>query len=199
MFPPPLLALHMCADKVPSFHCLFCHGYEERGAPSAGVLAIGELSAVPPALHLGRAARQLAGAVTIYTDGSESLSTALAKEIGSHEKDRIRTDSRQISKLVKEDEGTDITIHFRDGTTMRETFLVHRPKTDLNGPFAQQLGLELLPTGDIKTTPPFHETSSQGVFAIGDCASPGKIVANAIATGAFAGAGVAAQLQVSVL
>jgi hypothetical protein len=30
---------------VESFHCLFCHGYEERGAASAGVFAIDELCA----------------------------------------------------------------------------------------------------------------------------------------------------------
>lgn len=137
--------------------------------------------------------------MTIYTDGSDTLAAALLAGLATHEKEAIRTDSRVIARLVKEKEGTDITIHFRDGTTVREGFLVHRPKTQLNGPFAQQLSLELSPQGDIQTSPPFGETSTKGVFAAGDCAAPGKIVANAISTGAFAGAGVAAQLQASVL
>lgn len=49
--------------------------------------------------------------------------------------------------------------------------------------------------GAIATTPPFRETSVKGVFAAGDCATQGKSVANAVATGSFTGAGVAAQLQ----
>lgn len=159
------------------------------------MLAIGDLAALPPALHLARSAKQLSANVTIYTDGSDTLATALAAGLSAYEKQIIHTDTRPIAKLVKEKEGTDITIHFRDGTTAREVFLVHRPKTELNGPFAQQLSLELTPQGDIQTTPPFGETSTLGVFAVGDCASPGKIVANAISTGAFAGAGATAKLQ----
>ncbi|KAI1176311.1 putative thioredoxin reductase glit-like protein [Nemania sp. FL0916] len=182
------------------FHCLFCHGYEERGAASVGVLAIGEVANVPPALHLARAAKQLADKVTIYTGGSSELASAVSAALKDSEKSTIVTDARPIAKLVKEKEGTDVTIHFGDGSgSAREGFLVHRPKTELNGPFAQQLALELTPGGDIQTTPPFGETSVPGVFAAGDCASAGKIVANALSTGAFSGAGVAAKLQASVL
>ncbi|KAI0107211.1 putative thioredoxin reductase glit-like protein [Nemania sp. FL0031] len=181
------------------FHCLFCHGYEERGAASAGVLAIGDVADIPPALHLARAAKQLADKVTIYTGGSSDLASALGAALRDDEKSAIVADARPIARLVKESEGTDVTIHFSDGSSAREVFLVHRPKTELNGPFAQQLALELTPQGDIQTTPPFGETSVPGVFAAGDCVSMGKIVANAISTGAFTGAGVAAKLQASVL
>lgn len=188
------LTRHPC-----SFHCLFCHGYEERGAASAGVLAIGDIADIPPALHLARAAKQLADKVTIYTGGSSDLASALSAALRDEEKSTIIADARSIARLVKESEGTDVTIHFSDGSSAREVFLVHRPKTELNGPFAQQLALELTPQGDIQTTPPFGETSVPGVYAAGDCASAGKIVANAISTGAFTGAGVAARLQASVL
>ncbi|KAI1120228.1 putative thioredoxin reductase glit-like protein [Nemania abortiva] len=181
------------------FHCLFCHGYEERGAASAGVLAIGDVANIPPALHLARAAKQLADKVTIYTGGASDLASALSAALKDDEKTAISTDARPITRLVKENEGTDVTVHFADGSSAREVFLVHRPKTELNGPFAQQLALELTPNGDIQTTPPFGETSVPGVFAAGDCASMGKIVANAISTGAFSGAGVTAKLQASVL
>ncbi|KAI8632627.1 putative thioredoxin reductase glit-like protein [Xylariaceae sp. FL1651] len=181
------------------FHCLFCHGYEERGASSAGVLAIGDIADIPPALHLARAAKQLADKVTIYTGGASDLAEALNGALKENEKSSIVTDTRTIAELEKASSGTDVTIHFSDGSSAREVFLVHRPKTELNGPFAQQLALELTPQGDIQTTPPFGETSVPGVFAAGDCASMGKIVANAISTGAFAGAGATAKLQASVL
>lgn len=154
---------------------------------------------MPPALHLARSAKQLANKVTIYTDGSDTLAASLTSRLRDAEKDSIITDTRPIVRLEKEKEGTDVTIHFSHGPSVREGFLVHRPKTELNGPLAQQLGLQLTPQGDIVTTPPFGETSVPGVFAAGDCAAPGKIVANAIATGAFAGAGVTAKLQAGAL
>lgn len=72
---------------------------------------------------------------------------------------------------------------------------VHKPKTKLNGPFAEQLGLELTPVGDIKVTQPFGETSMQGVFAVGDAVAPIKTVPVAAAGGAVASAGLAMQLQ----
>lgn len=182
-----------------SFHCLFCHGYEERGAESAGVLAIGDVGSVHPALHLARSAKQLAKKVTIYTDGAQELADSLMGGLHASEKGAIVTDTRPISKLVKDKEATAVSVHFSWGPPAREGFLVHRPKTQVNGPFAQQLGLQLTPQGDLLTTQPFYETSVPGVFAVGDCASPGKIVANAVASGASAGAGATAKIQAETL
>ncbi|ERF72163.1 hypothetical protein EPUS_02954 [Endocarpon pusillum Z07020] len=181
------------------YHCLFCKGYEDRGAASAGVLAIDDVAAVPPALHLARSARRLASTVTLYTNGAEDLAHALKAGLHEQEKAHIHTDTRPIAKLIKTDQGSSVTICFRDDSSppATEGFLVHRPKMQLNGPCAQQLKLKLTPQGDIQTTPPFGETSVQGVFAAGDCAASGKIVANALSMGAFASAGVAAQLQAS--
>lgn len=73
--------------------------------------------------------------------------------------------------------------------------MAHKPKCQLSGSFAQQLGLELSPQGDLKATPPFYQTSSHGVFTAGDASYPVKIVPNALFTGAAAAAGVSAQLQ----
>ena len=55
------------------FHCLFCHGYEEKNVVSAGVLAVGDISAPMMSLHMARMAKRLAPKVTIYTDGAEEL------------------------------------------------------------------------------------------------------------------------------
>jgi len=73
--------------------------------------------------------------------------------------------------------------------------LAHKPKCQLSGTFAQQLGLELSPPGDLKATPPFYQTSLHGVFTAGDASYPVKIVPNAMFTGAAAAAGASAQLQ----
>ncbi|KAJ0365830.1 hypothetical protein COL154_004107 [Colletotrichum chrysophilum] len=58
----------------------------------------------------------------------------------------------------------------------------------------EQLQLELTEAGAIKTSQPFYETTVQGVFAVGDCASTMPAVVNALAMGAFAAGGLVAQL-----
>lgn len=78
-------------------------------------------------------------------------------------------------------------------------FQVHKPRTEINGPFARQLSLELTEQGDIKTTPPFYESSIPGVFAAGDCTTPLKAVSQAVAMGTFVAAGVVGQLGVDRL
>ena len=68
------------------------------------------------------------------------------------------------------------------------------PATKLNGPFIEQLGLDVDAQGTIVTSSPFYETSVQGVFAVGDCATPMKSVSQAMAMGSFAAAGVVGKL-----
>lgn len=86
-------------------------------------------------------------------------------------------------------------MHLEGGEKKTEAFLAHKPKGVLNGPFADQLGLELTPQGDIKTIGPFMESSVKGVFAGGDSASPMKSAVVALSSGAFLAAGIAAQLE----
>ncbi len=188
----------IAAHCVNSFHCLFCHGYEERFSASSGVLAVGDLSSTPPAMHFARNALQLTpNAVTIYTNGSESLFDSVTSALGPDSK--IKADARTISRLEKGPHRAEVILHFSDGSQAVEGFIAHKPKCQLNGTFAQQLGLELTPQGDLKVTPPFYATSLPGVFTAGDTSSPVKIAPNALFTGAAAAAGVAAQLQAEAL
>ena len=73
-------------------------------------------------------------------------------------------------------------------------FIAHSPPTQQAAPFAQQLGLEMTPMGDIATSGPFGATSMPDVFAAGDAAVMGKAIPVAMGTGASAGAGVANDL-----
>ena len=107
----------------------------------------------------------------------------------------MKVDSRTISRLEKGPDRAEVILHFNDGSQAVEGFLAHKPKCQLSGTFAQQSGLELTPQGDLKTTPPFYQTSLKGVFSAGDVVSPIKIAPNALFTGAVAAAGVSAQLQ----
>jgi pyruvate/2-oxoglutarate dehydrogenase complex dihydrolipoamide dehydrogenase (E3) component len=135
-------------------------------------------------------AKQLSDEVTILTHGSEEVA-AQVKAMAA--KSPFKVDSREISKLEHVDDG--VKICFKDGSSKCVKFIVHNPLTLPQGGFVQQLGLELLPTGDIKADAPMYQTSSRGVFAAGDCITSFKVVPHAIASGNFAAVAVATQLQ----
>ncbi|KGO58809.1 hypothetical protein PEX1_100850 [Penicillium expansum] len=128
----------------------------------------------------------------LYTHGAQERTEALEKT--SHDKG-IKVDSRPVTRLVKGPGPSDVEVGFEDSTKRIEGFLVHKPKTEINGPFAEQLGLYLTSDGDIKTAKPFYSTSVPGVFAAGDCAVPMKAVVTAMSSGTLVAGGLAGQLQ----
>lgn len=177
-----------------SYHCLFCHGYEDAGKPSAGILALGEISVPAAAIAFARSAKQITSKVVIYTSNNPTVHTAIADLLGPNNT-AITIDDRDIAFLALGAEGSGITITFTDGSSVQEAFLAHKPPTKLNGPFAEQLGVELAPSGDIKVTPPFGAASVKGVYAAGDCATPMKNAMQAMHMGTFAAVGMARDLQ----
>ncbi|KAL4969537.1 thioredoxin reductase gliT [Aspergillus stella-maris] len=176
------------------YHCLFCDGYEERGQETVGVLGVGPIANVQRAVHLARMAHQLSESVTIYTNGNITLveEIKMAVENASW----LKVDARPISRFEKGEVGKTVNVHFQDKSAAKqEGFLVYNPKTEINGSFATQLALNMTEGGDIQTTQPFYETSVQGVFAVGDCATPLKAVTPAVSMGSLTAGGLVAQLQ----
>lgn len=175
------------------YHCLFCHGFEQRDAKSVGVLAIGELANPKFALHMAYMARRLAKKVVVYTDGADDVAEQVALLIKPGF--NLTIERRSIECLSKGTGESDVIVHLEGGEQQTQGFLAHRPKTEVNGPFARQLALDLTESGDIKTSQPFLETSVPGCFATGDCATFMKAVSSAMSMGAFGAGGLAAQLQ----
>ncbi|KAI0841362.1 thioredoxin reductase glit [Hypoxylon sp. FL0890] len=185
------------------FHCLFCHGFEERGASSAGVLAMGPMlggaggpSAPLMAPVIARMAGRLADHVTVYTDGNKELGALIRETLKSPPK--FHVENRRVVCLSKDpqvegDAGVIVTLE--DGTTNREMFLAHAPAVELNGPFAADLGVALAPQGNVDAQPPFYTTSVPGVYAAGDCATFMKAVPMATMMGSCVAAGLAHVLQ----
>jgi gliotoxin/aspirochlorine biosynthesis thioredoxin reductase len=174
------------------FHCLFCHGYEERGAESVGVLATGFLSDPKMAIHVGRMAKQLAGKVTVYTHGNEALHHQVASLLEGDP--AFFLDARVVSSVEMSGQGSEIVLTFASGETVKEDFLANTPGTGNNGPFIEQLRLELGGNGEVKTSSPFQETSMPGVYAAGDIATVMRAVPMAMAQGSMCAAGVVASL-----
>ncbi|KAG9230920.1 hypothetical protein BJ875DRAFT_487493 [Amylocarpus encephaloides] len=177
-----------------SFHCLFTFGLEHRGSASAGILSMGYAANPFHASILIEDARKFAEIITVYTNGD----VVLANKIQDTGVPDILFDHRKIRRLGSARDGPGITIDFEEGETKLEDFIVHQPPTRVNPAIVEQLGLKLDARGDIMTTPPFYETNVEGVFAAGDCASPFKMIANAMLMGANAGAGIARQLPRSI-
>lgn len=176
------------------FHCLFCHGFEQRDAKSAGVLAVGDLANPKVALHMAYMARRLAKQVVVYTDGADDVAEQVA--LGIKPGFNLTIERRSIERLSRGSGESDVVVHLNGGEEEQtQGFLVHKPKTEVNGPFARQLALDLTEAGDIKTSQPFYETSMPGVFATGDCATFMKAVTSALSMGALGSGGLASQLQ----
>jgi thioredoxin reductase len=143
-------------------------------------------------MHAARHATQLSKKVTIYTNGNSDLAKQFEESFSGSP--AFAADARKITKLVKGPKGGQVVMHFEDGSEVTEGFLGHAPITKAKGPFAEQLGIDTTPMGDLVTKPPFLATNVKGVFAAGDNSTPMKITPNALFTGSLAGAGVSAQL-----
>ncbi|KAK7042376.1 hypothetical protein R3P38DRAFT_2511450 [Favolaschia claudopus] len=174
------------------FHCLFCHGYEERGQDSVGVIGTGLISNSDIMLHAAPNAARLAKHVNIYTNDNASL---LASTKAGLHSSKFAFDDRKITKYRLVDGGPAVEITFADGSTKTEGWLVSHPNVEQRAPFAEQLGLELGPMSSITVQPPFNETAVKGCFAAGDAATPMKNVVQALHMGSFGAAGMTSQLQ----
>lgn len=106
------------------FHCLFCHGYEEKNVASAGVLAVGDMANPYGALHMARMAKRLTPNVTIYTDGADELAQKMAEAAVD---DDIKVESQPITLFEKGAEESSVVVHLKDGQTITEGFLVSFP------------------------------------------------------------------------
>lgn len=143
-----------------------------------------------------RFANRLAIKVVIYTNVDE-IATAGIMALISDTKPESKTakcisvDGRKIKKFVRRSNPGELEVFFEDGESKVEGLLGHTPQGKLNGPFVQQLGLEVTPSRDYKVNPPFNETNVRGVFAAGDSSSPLKMATLAVSSGSLCAGGIA--------
>jgi len=150
------------------------------------------------ALHLTHLLSQLTSTVTIYTHGNTDLATDLrTRLVELTQPSSVNIDNRTITRLTLESPAqSTMQIHFADNTIATEDFIGHAAITRLNGPFADQLGIDVSPSGaEYLVSGPTNETNVKGVYAAGDTMTMLKVWPNAIASGSVTGAGVAIALQ----
>ncbi len=143
--------------------------------------------------HVARMAKRLSNHTTIYTSSSPEQTDQIKALIHGT---KITVDSRPISSFALIGDGPEVKVTFADGSEVVEGFIAsHPPVGQSAGDLAEQLGLEMTPTGEIKVSPPFNETSVKGCFAAGDAATMMKSVVSAMYMGSFVGVGAVSQLQ----
>ena len=103
------------------FHCLFCHGYEERGAKSACLLAVPDLAAPGMVMHVARMARRLVGSVTVYTNGDGKLGEEVLKMSG---KSGVKIENRKVERLEKGEGESEVVVVLEGGVKVSEGFMV---------------------------------------------------------------------------
>ncbi|MDY0985332.1 NAD(P)/FAD-dependent oxidoreductase [Microbacterium sp. CFBP9023] len=171
-----------------AFSCPFCDGHEHAGR------SIGILGPAPRADHLIGLLGRIVGDITVFPV-EQPFS---ADETRTLEGLGVRVSAEPVAALAPEAADVRITTastaHTVAGVFVASGSLRHR------APFADQLGLELLPSGSIEIDD-FGRTSQPGVFAAGDLAHraslPGPMasVLLASAAGQMAAVGVIQSLM----
>jgi thioredoxin reductase len=140
-------------------------------------------------------AAQLTEKVTLYTNGDDSVEMELKPMVSALVQSKFSIEARKIKQLSGTESGDSVTVEFEDGTSKVEKFLVHNPQTTAQGPFVTQLGLAVTPLGDIQADGPFYQTSVPGVYAVGDCSTPYKVIPSSITSGCNAAVAASAEIQ----
>jgi thioredoxin reductase len=158
-------------------HCPYCHGFEHKGLKTA-IIGNGDMG-----YELAKVIRNWTDTLTLYTNGTSTLSPEEVLKLNSH---GILIIENEIADIEQND-GNVVRVHFKD--TLPETPEVIYTQL----PFKQQcdipekLGLDMTEKGFIFVNK-CRETSIPGIFGAGDCLSLFRSVANAVASGNKAGA-----------
>lgn len=164
-------------------HCPYCHGYEFRGR-KIGIMINGDR-----AFHVAGLVKNLSANVSLFTSGKPQFSD---EQIRKLQENGIGIFEQPVAEIIHS-EGNLSGIMLEDGTVHSMDALYASLPFEQHSGIAAQLECELTETGHIRTDA-FQKTSTEGVFACGDNASPMRSVAYAVASGNIAGAMVNHQL-----
>ncbi len=138
-------------------HCPYCHGHEFAGQP-VGLLGLG-----PATQHLVGMLAPIAARLTVLTDGAEpdpELAAALAAR-------GVAVRTHRVTEVSPSSLGAVVSLE--DGTQEDLGGLFVSTTLSQSAPFAEDLGLRLLPSGCIEVDE-FGATSVPGIYAAGDLA-----------------------------
>jgi thioredoxin reductase len=171
------------------FHCPFCHGWEVRDE------ALGVLDRGPTAVHRAQLLRAWSDDVTIYSDGPSDLDDGTRAELL---RAGIAVDERPVVELEGPGQALAVIRHADGSASPCGGLLVPVTLTQRSA-LAAELGATNAPptpiTADAVAVDAMYETSVPGVAAAGDLSVSMPSVANAIAAGSNAAAGIVRRLM----
>ncbi len=164
------------------YHCIFCHGYEQRDDDLA-VLGTDMF-----ALHAGLGSTKLNKSITFLTNGQ------LSSEIPDEVKEKIKKaglhlETRRLRSLS--DKGSKLQVNFETGDARVFKAMLHTPPTFVNmqGIF-ENLGVKFTEAKNrIEIKDQMGHTNIPGIYAAGDLITMATSVTQAIVSGSFAGVG----------
>jgi thioredoxin reductase len=181
------------------FHCLFCHGYEERGSKRAALLAEGLLASPKIAPAIAGMAGRLAHEVVVYTNGDDGVTAAVEGALADTVLD-VTVDARKIIQVEKLDLESNerLAVHFADGGRDVLGFMAHIPAFEVNVPqeWRDNLGIELDEMKNVKVDG-MQGTTCPGIVAAGDGATMLKAVSTALLAGNLAAGKLVHELVLS--
>jgi thioredoxin reductase len=160
-------------------HCPYCHGYEVRGRELGLMANANALKEFLPLVY------NWSEKLTVFITGNEELSD----ETKAFVKDKNLKITTAVIKSLKHTDGYIDTVITEDGIEHHlDALFVSLPcvqQTDI----VEQLGI-ILDDGGFIDTNPVGCTNVPGLFAAGDCITPMRAIAVAIASGYKAGIGI---------
>ncbi len=168
-------------------HCPFCHGHELAGR------RIGILGSGPHAGSLGPLLSGIASSVVVLADAVETAPEIAHRLAGLG----IEVRPESVEALERTDDG--LVARLGNGDDLELAGIFVAPEMSQSAPFAEQLGLAMMPSGCIEIDA-LGRTSVAGVYAAGDLAhqaalpKPLASVLNAAAAGQVAGSACAHDL-----
>lgn len=119
--------------RINSFHCLFCHGFEELGVVNAAALLTSDDDAsIDRTVFHAHLARQLTHGITFLANGlsnvEEQPKIVVAKTHG------FKIEKREIMSMNKAAPGSFMMIEFTESSVAPFGFMFYKPKTIVSGP-----------------------------------------------------------------
>jgi thioredoxin reductase len=173
---PSIKGFSECWGKT-VIHCPYCHGYEFRDKKT-GIMIDNE-----KAFHIAQLVNNLTDKISIITGGKKFLNPEQLKKLKKH---NISIIDKEVVEM-EQTEGIIKNVVFSDGSKIAFDVIYSSVPFEQNSNIPNQLGCALTDLGYLQVDS-FHKTTVEGIFAIGDNSSPMRSVANAVATGNFAGA-----------
>jgi thioredoxin reductase len=161
---------------ISAIHCPYCHGYEVRNEKT-GILGNGEAG-----YDFTRLIANWTNDLTLFTNGPAVLTAPQREKLKHH---RIDVIEKVIDRIIHQ-QGQLEQLVFKDGTRYSLKAIYTPSPFEQHCKIPEQLGCTLTEEGYLQTNPA-HETTIEGVYAVGDNASKMRTVANAVATGTAAG------------